>query len=280
MRARPFCAWIPNVDNQAVAKAVKVRVWPRLRELGFNRTLGRSAYRDGENVVDVVNVGGLPSSTFFGVGATSHSFAVNLGVRFLDLPVGRPTRVTKAGVPAPHEYECELRRSLPKGLVQPLFKPYGHADRLQDRLDVWFVLEDGSNLDACLDDAIEQIRTEGESWFTMVHDPASLVERLDDQIRVHEARRAGPNGELPPTPLETRGGVRLMRMNTAYTSVSGWREELFAALQEIWVGRVDEAVGRINKFETVVRENATERHHAQSIAFLRGLEEGPDTTST
>jgi hypothetical protein len=85
----------------------------------------------------------------------------------------------------PQDYECEPhRRQLHKTLSQPWFRPFTsdvshwpesmklHREGLKrvlrtdthDRPEIWFVLADGSNLDACIADALAAIREHGLPW--------------------------------------------------------------------------------------------------------------------
>ena len=78
--------------------------------------------------------------------------------------------------PKPKDHELTFCFELGKSLPQPWFRPPG-ADLAGDRPDVWYVLEDGSNLDACVADAAVAIAEHG----------LPLLERFSDPRRAFDA---------------------------------------------------------------------------------------------
>ena len=171
------------MDAGDVTREIRRVVWPALREEGFEAFTGRSAWRYVGEAVDIVNFQSFSASLADGLGCTTFSFGVNLGVW---LPPDaweelEPKRDAKGRL-RPEEYQCEPhRRQLKKSLAQPWFTPFSrdtrrwppslrlHREGLQkvfrhdthDRLDIWFVLTDGSNLEECVADALRVIHEEG-----------------------------------------------------------------------------------------------------------------------
>jgi len=97
----------------------------------------------------------------------------------------------------PHYWQCEpFVRQLTKSLDQPWFKPFArtpanlpepirlHQDALKrvlrtdvhDRPDIWFVLEDGTNLDQVLHDLTEALHSVGLPVLEKFHDPEEVVQ--------------------------------------------------------------------------------------------------------
>lgn len=176
-------------------------MWPALRDDGFAAFSGRTAWRNVDDAIDVVNFQSFSASLADAIGCTTFSFAVNLGVWLpADAWEGLEPKRDAAGRLRPAEYQCEPhRRELTKSLTQPWFTPLRsdtrrwlpslrrHREGLQkvmrhdthDRPDIWFVRDDGSNVDDCLEDALRAIRAEGLPWFTSTraHGPARDVEQ-------------------------------------------------------------------------------------------------------
>lgn len=96
----------------------------------------------------VVNFQSFNSYLAGGVGCTTYSFSIRLGVYF-DFHRPSPDYPT---IEWPKEYEATLRFTANKRLAQPLFRPFGQGPA-RDRRDVFFVVEDGSNLEEVVDDA-------------------------------------------------------------------------------------------------------------------------------
>jgi hypothetical protein len=175
-----------RIDNRAVTRAIGRTVWPALEEVGFDSHTGRTAWRYVGEDIDVVNFQSFGGMLADEVGCTSFSFQVNLGLWRKDDAWGQPRDVDAQGRPRPREYECEPHRlCLQKSLSQPWFRPFQadasrwpksfrlHREGLKhvfpsdthDRPAIWFVLEDGSNLEECVDDALAVLGNQGLRWF-------------------------------------------------------------------------------------------------------------------
>src|SRR4051812_14402367 len=99
------------------------------------------------------------------MGATTFSFAVNLGVFALlgDSPEVRGWPVQNEQ--RPQEYQCDVRRVLWKSLDQPELK----------RRDVWHVRPDGTNVDEAVEDARSVLLTTGMAWLAEFSDLSRIL---------------------------------------------------------------------------------------------------------
>jgi Domain of unknown function (DUF4304) len=136
------------MDSKVVGKELRRVVRPLLKDLGFTRFTGRTAWRFTEGATWVVNFQSFNAYLAEGVGCTTYSFCLNLGVHFDVVPSWAGREVS----PTPHEAECAFRFTGLKTLSQPLFHPYGRTPAV-DRHDVWFVRDDGTNLAEVVADA-------------------------------------------------------------------------------------------------------------------------------
>ena len=192
------------MDSTGVSREIRRIVWPVVREHGFTRTLGRSCYRDWPGGVDVLNFQSCSRYIADGVGCTTHSFGVNLGLWLREGEYVEHVRRSKAAALVPHEYACDIRGHLAKGLWQPWFRPYRDlrpGDSPEERVDVWYVKPNGENLDECILDALEQITVKAMPWFDAVHDLDRMARALDS---ADAAVAATAEGEA-----EYRDGVRV-----------------------------------------------------------------------
>ncbi len=175
-------------------------VWPALRDDGFDSFTGRSAWRYCEPAVDVVNFQSFSASLADAVGCTPYSFSLNLGVW---VPGGIEARALKPdakGRLRPAEWECMKRTRLAKSIKQPWFEPFSsesssrwprglrlHREGLMrivrrdrhDREDTWYVVSDGSNVGAMVEDALQAVQKTGLEWFELAR---------ADAVREHEGR--------------------------------------------------------------------------------------------
>src|SRR4051794_32330419 len=104
-----------------------------LREHGFSRFTARSAWRDTEDAVAVLTLRSFSKDEATKLGCTTFSFCVVGGVTFRCLP---------SFVERPKDYQCPFRWTALKSVVQP----WVHD------ATTWYVLDDGSNLDAVVVD--------------------------------------------------------------------------------------------------------------------------------
>jgi hypothetical protein len=180
------------LNTQAVNRALRPTVWPALRKAGFVTRADRIAWRHAGGHTDLVEVSAL-GSLADSIGATSVSFGAYVG----SVPawfIGRTVPVRK-GLAAPHYWHCVLSRTLNNTLSQPWFTPFAQPPAsttprsflvhregktvlpsdTHDRPDVWFVHDDGSNLDEVIQDLLDVVTSVGLPLLHAFHDPAAVI---------------------------------------------------------------------------------------------------------
>lgn len=189
---------VDSIDSKAVDRALRDGFWPILRERGFERRTGRTAWRDAPQCVQTANVRSFNRYLAALMACTSFSFAINLGVYYPAVAenAGYGPFAKDPGRPA--EQHCHARFHMAKGIAQPdpdptLPPPPAWDARLEpkrwrDRPDVWFVAHDGSNLDEVVADAIEQVVRIGVPW----------LDRLSDLPEALRTFREEPNTSHAP----------------------------------------------------------------------------------
>ena len=161
-----------RMDSRDVSRAIRARIRPRLKAAGFDRFTARTAWRFRGPAINLVNFQSFNSYIASGVGCTTFSFAVNLGLHYTFLPAfDNATFYGRDNLP--REYHCAFRRALRKSLARESFR----------RPEIWSVETDGSNLDACIDDAARVLETDAEPWFARLGDvkEALRVVEADDE---------------------------------------------------------------------------------------------------
>ena len=175
-----------GADNRLVTSEIRRVVWPALKEVGFESFTGRNAWRHVGDNVDLVSFQSFGGMNADSLGCTSYSFQVALGLWRPEDALVQPRGSDSHGIPRPRDYECEPHRiCVEKSLEQPWFRPFKadssgwpssfrmhraalrHAfgDATHENKYVWFVLRDGSNLQACIEDALGAVVREGQPWF-------------------------------------------------------------------------------------------------------------------
>jgi hypothetical protein len=182
--------YLGGVDSKVVDQALRAVLWSALKRAGFSRRTGRTAWRDRGDAVECVNVQSFNTYLASGMGATTYSFGVNLGVFFEAIATRSSMGAFVNDYSRPKEYQCHLRKFLTKGFAQPnvLSKPmFGIGPSRPslgtwiDRPDVWLVLPDGSNVEVTVNDATERVIADGLPWFDAVSDPREAIRRLVDE---------------------------------------------------------------------------------------------------
>lgn len=172
------------MDSKVVAREIKREIWPLLRRERFTEFSPKTAWRHTSDQIHVVNYQSFNSYLAQGVGCTTFSFGLNLGIFFRAIPFQDPVKKGPDPSVKPQEYHCHFRHSLLKGIDQPILP----------RRDTWYVEPDGSNLLQCLDDSRAVIVREGLPWFDRFKSLESVLSLLVEQEELPEvfATRISP----------------------------------------------------------------------------------------
>jgi hypothetical protein len=145
------------MDSKTVDKQIRAVVWPRLRDAGFVKIAGRNTWRFQERSIDVVNFQSFNSYLAAGVGCTTFSFAVNLGVYY---PCTEDAPWADRKCALPKEFDCQARRQPRKRIAQVEL----------DRADIWYVRANGTNVSEVVSDATDVLVAEGLPWLARFDD--------------------------------------------------------------------------------------------------------------
>ncbi|RXZ51864.1 hypothetical protein [Agromyces binzhouensis] len=172
-----------HLDGRVVGQALASRLRPVLLEHGFHRFHGRNAWRRSDFTVGLISFPSMNAYVAAGVGCTTYSFSGAAGVYYPALDHGAP-------VEWPRDYQLTFRGVLGKTIRQPYFHPSGISDG-SDRADVWHVLEDGSNLEVVVEDAVETVLAQAVPFIDRLDDPRQAMQSL-----LHEEGRNPGFGSL------------------------------------------------------------------------------------
>lgn len=155
------------MNSAAVNKLIRSEIWPLLRAQGFTQFDSRTARRFSSWRTEVVNFQSFNSYTADGIGCTTFSFAVNLGVH-LDGGAGeRWMARDKHGRCLPAEYHCEFRtRLLKRTVVDGFASP-----------DIFYVDAEGRTTEAVFREVQELVDGFALRWFAEHADPELLIAR-------------------------------------------------------------------------------------------------------
>jgi hypothetical protein len=187
-----------SIDAKDVNRALRATLWPAIKAHGFTVRTDRVAWRYARNDIDVVELQAVGQHAE-AIGCPSLSLSVYIAAypRFLDRKDSIPVR---DGRPRPHYWHCDpFRRSMHKTISQPWFRPFSEPldkrmllsfrlhrealSRLIDRAvhdvpDIWYMREDGSNLDENLRDLTSVVVSAGMDLLDEFHDPVRVLELI------------------------------------------------------------------------------------------------------
>jgi hypothetical protein len=206
------------MDSKVVAKEIKREIWPLLQGEGFTEFSAKTARRYTPDQIHVVNYQSFNSYLAEGVGCTTFSFALNLGIFFRAIPYEYSLKKGPDPSVKPQVYHCHFRNRLLKNIEQPILP----------RRDTWYVQPDGSNLRECLDDSRKAIVREGLPWFDRFKSLESVLALLMEQEQLPEvyasrtsparkrmigyiARRIGRIDMAEPLIAEAESGMKAFR---------------------------------------------------------------------
>jgi hypothetical protein len=185
---------VGSVDSKAVSRELRAVVRPMLKDAGFTAFRGRDSWRILEGQTWVVSVQSFSSYLAEGVGCTTFSFSVRLGLRLAD-DMATPLPRDRA---FPKDHEASFRFTALKRLAQPWFHPWGDPVA-SDRRDVWFVRADGSNLPQAVDDACRVIAASGLRQLEAYREPLYAYCALFDYARRWPPRAIDDDVQVIPS---------------------------------------------------------------------------------
>jgi hypothetical protein len=242
-----------SVDSKVVDTALRAGFWSSLRESGFERRTGRTAWRDRHDCIHAVNIQSFNRHLADVTGTTTYSFSVNLGVYYSVVAEHSAYGAFVQDPSRPAEPHCQARFHMAKGLSQPgpdaplpapaVGRPPDPRPWV-DRPDVWYVADDGLNIGEVVADARDRVVETGLPW----------LERLSD---LREARRAfredADTNHAPGIVAEKFGG--------ALGSPRRWQS----------IGALSIALGDVRGIDEAIRAMAEQRYYQERPADLDAL---------
>jgi hypothetical protein len=188
------------ITPKDIDRGLRRTLWPALNAKGFAERTERVAWRRVEGDIDVVEVQ-VVGRDADASGCPPVSFSVYIACYPRFLAGTDPLVPARHGLLRPHYWHCDpFDRVMHKTIEQPWFRPFGeplpgtmlrsfrlHREGLMrvlrrdvhDRPDIWYVRDDGSNLDEDLRDATDVILSDGLAFLSTLHDPAGVMSMLE-----------------------------------------------------------------------------------------------------
>ena len=158
------------MDSSAINKLIRSEIWPLLKQQGFTKFEARTAFQYAGPFVNVVNFQSFNEHLASGVGCTTYSLALNLGV-FVSGGRSPLIKRDRQGRLLPREYECDFRRAIEKRSSIDGFP----------RPDVFYIDPDGNTVGPCFREIAHLLMTEAPQWFARHNDLSRLIEAMTPQ---------------------------------------------------------------------------------------------------
>lgn len=162
------------MDSKIVSKKIKDVIKPYMQQKGFTLSNSRNFWRYSGSDIHVLNFQSFNSYNASVLGVSTFSYCINLGLYVKEIDCGYPIK-EKDGVLMPQEYECHFRGSIRPSISQSI----------KDK-SIWFIKEDGSNLDECIHDSLKQIKNEIDIWFDQLNTrnkKIQVVENINQDMK-------------------------------------------------------------------------------------------------
>jgi hypothetical protein len=187
-----------SIDVKELNRRLRATLWRAIKAHGFSARTDRVAWRYAGEYIDVVELQAVgQNATAVGCPPLSLSVYVATYPPYVERDTQIPAR---DGRLRPHYWHCDpFRRSMDKTVAQPWFRPFSeirdkrmlpsfrlHREALSklvnrtahDVPDIWYMRDDGSNMDQNLADMTTVMLSSGMDLLDRFHDPRQVLELI------------------------------------------------------------------------------------------------------
>lgn len=148
-----------NPINTKLTREIKSRIFPILKEYGFGHFSGRKAWKHFDEKVYLFQITGVGSNFSNVTGFPAVSVTTSINIYYINFPGSNTCKKhSKSGLPLPSETECYFRFGLDKTDLQETYIKNITSPTEKKRRDVWWVSEDGENIDLVIDNITEVLK--------------------------------------------------------------------------------------------------------------------------
>ena len=238
-----------DMDSKTVNKLIRADIWPILRRFGFTHFEARNAYAFRGSFINVVNFQSFNSYLAGGLGCTTFSFAVNLGVYVVGQPASHWLRRDKTGRLLPFEPCCAFRSVLRKRSPIDGFS----------RDDIFFIDPDGRSAGPCFNELRHLASDSVPLWFEAYNDLNTIIHRME--AAEHSDSEPRLDTHANPTSYswnELKTVLLLLKHAEGET-----RDSAAKALESL-----NEMIGTVLDFSTIQVGRAGEERYAAAVREL------------
>lgn len=167
-----------SISSTLVAKELKQVLFPALKEHGFTKFKGRTAFQYLDRVVIGFTTNAVGSYFSQVTGYTPMSFDATIWTHYDDIPAMEDVPRDKDGALLPkamhrsYVLPVQMRTQARVGVK---------SDAEKEREDIWWVAPDGSNLSDLVEDLVGVYRDQGVRWRNTYSNLALALEEVDHE---------------------------------------------------------------------------------------------------
>jgi len=237
------------MDSKTVNKLIRSEIWPILRRFGFTHFEPRNAYAYRGSFINVVNFQSFNSYLAGGLGCTTFSFAVNLGVYIPGQPGAHWVRRDKTGHLLPCEPQCGFRSQLRKSNPVDGFS----------RDDIFFIDPDGRTTGPCFRELSDLASNSLPHWFDEYSDVGTIIRRM-------ETAEHSESGSRLDT-LANPGSYSWMTLKSVLLLLKHAEEQTADSAAKV-LESLNGSIGAILDFSTIQSGRAGEERYAAEVREL------------
>ena len=236
------------MDSKTINKLIRSEIWPLLRGSGFSHFEARNAFAYRGHFINVVNFQSFNSYLAEGLGCTTFSFAVNLGVYVIGQPGEVRLPRDKAGRLSPREYHCAFRSILHKRTPVDGFA----------RGEIFFIDPSGRTTASCFDELRHLVTNFLPDWFEQRNNVDRLIAGMNSESESAQRVLCCPGVPGSYVWNELSSLLMLLRHDQRPSE-----ESSIAALEH-----VDRMIGTILDFSTIQSGRPREEMYAIKVREL------------
>lgn len=174
-----------NIGNAEVHNALKMHLFPTVRQYGFTKIKGKRCYKYNKSSVFVVSVEAVGKHFSDVTGFSPSSFMCTLGVYFPFVinkydPDGRGIAYDKDGLPIGISLHQSLRLENFAFSKQKVRRGINNPAET-DRKDVWWVERDGTNAEEMVLDLVAAFQATAPEWFATYEDLETAFHEIEKE---------------------------------------------------------------------------------------------------
>ncbi|MGD6817690.1 hypothetical protein [Metabacillus sp. 84] len=170
------------MEAKELNKELRDTLYPVLKECGFTKITSRGSWKYNDNCIWIMDYEPVGKRFSEGSGWPSMSLFIKCAIYFTFIPELNTKDVIKQssdGQLTPRYYQSHLQETLMCNSNQNEYTNTLEIPADRGRNDIWWIEEDGSNLNHVINNLAEVISVDGMEWLRKHSDVKSALENIE-----------------------------------------------------------------------------------------------------